>query len=153
VAWERFYRVLMDLLDDSKDAGGRVTVSSDAGFIYHLFGFSTIEEMELLQEAGFTPGEVVEIMSLNGAKVLGIDDEVGTLEPGKLADLVILDGNPLEDLRHTNTVRRVMKNGRLYEGDTLNEIWPRERTLEREGWVRDEPVGVPGTDQGRSSPR
>ena len=58
---------------------------------------------------------------------------------GKLADLIVLDENPLEDIRNTNTIRHVMKNGRLYEGDTLNEVWPRQRVLERAGWILAEP--------------
>ena len=58
---------------------------------------------------------------------------------------MILDGNPLEDIRNTNTITHVMKNGRLYEGDTLNEVWPRQRTLEREDWVG---VSLPNTQAG-----
>ena len=54
---------------------------------------------------------------------------------GKLADLVVLDANPPDDIENTNTISHVMMNGRLYDGDTLNETWPRQRTLERRGWV------------------
>ena len=57
---------------------------------------------------------------------------------------MILDGNPLEDLRNTNTVRFVMKNGRLYEGDTLTEVWPRQRAIEPMWWWNTDPSGLPG---------
>ena len=86
----------MALLDDYKDMGGRVSVSSDAGFIFNLFGFSTIEEMELLQEAGFRPLEVIRGATMHGAEALfepkGLPIEFGIVREGLLADLVIVPG-------------------------------------------------------------
>jgi imidazolonepropionase-like amidohydrolase len=103
VAWKNFYRVWMQMLDDYKDLGGRVTVSSDAGFIYNLFGFSTIEEMELLQEAGFHPLEVLRGATLHGAETLakptGEPIQFGIVEEGMLADLVLIEENPVQNLR------------------------------------------------------
>ena len=103
IAWKEFYRVWMAMLDDYKDMGGRVTVSSDAGFIYNLFGFSTIEEMELLQEAGFHPLEVIRGATMHGAQALldpsGERPEFGIVREGMLADLVISPENPLENLK------------------------------------------------------
>ncbi len=103
LAWNEFYRVWMAMLDDYKDMGGRVTVSSDAGFIYNLFGFSTIEEMELLQEAGFHPLEVIRGATMHGAQTLmkskGEPIDFGVVAEGFLADLVIVEENPLEDLK------------------------------------------------------
>jgi imidazolonepropionase-like amidohydrolase len=102
-AWRSFYRVWMDLLSDYKNLGGRVTVSSDAGFIYNLYGFSTIEEMELLQEAGFHPLEVIRGATLHGAEALfepkGRPIELGVVRPGLLADLVIVPENPVANLK------------------------------------------------------
>lgn len=74
-------------------------------------------------------------MTTFGAEALGMQQDVGSIEPGTFADLTILDANPLVNLRNTNTVRYVMKNGELYEADTLNTIWPTVKTLPRPfGW-------------------
>lgn len=103
VAWRNFYRVWMMFLNDYKNMGGRVTASSDAGFIYNTPGFSTIEELELLQEAGFYPGEAIRAgtyhaaVALNKATKQPIDR--GVVEPGMLADLVIVPDNPFKNLK------------------------------------------------------
>ena len=103
VAWRNFYRVWMEFLNDYKNMGGRVTASSDAGFIYNTPGFSTIEEMELLQEAGFHPLEVIRAATLHAAQTLfkskGTPIEFGVVRPGLLADLAIVDQNPIENLK------------------------------------------------------
>jgi imidazolonepropionase-like amidohydrolase len=103
VAWRNFYRVWMMFLNDYKNMGGRVTASSDAGFIYNTPGFSTIQELELLQEAGFYPGEAIRSGTYHAAqaifKPLGKPIEYGVVEPGMLADLVIVDANPFMNLK------------------------------------------------------
>jgi len=103
IAWKNFYRVWMQMLDDYKDMGGRVTVGSDAGYIYNLYGFSTIEEMELLQEAGFHPLEVIRSATMYGAQSLmkpkGQPIEFGVVREGNLADLVVVGENPIEDIK------------------------------------------------------
>ena len=103
VAWRKFYQVWMEFVNEYKNMGGRVTASSDAGFIYNTPGFSTIEELELLQEAGFTPGEAIRAGTLHAAqalfKPLHKQIEFGTVEPGMLADLVIVDANPIANLK------------------------------------------------------
>jgi imidazolonepropionase-like amidohydrolase len=103
VAWRNFYRVWHELLNDYKNLGGRVTVSSDAGYIYNTYGFSTIQEMELLQEAGFHPLEVIRSATLYGAetltKPLGIAPDFGVVRPGMLADLVVVPENPIANLK------------------------------------------------------
>jgi imidazolonepropionase-like amidohydrolase len=103
VAWRNFYRVWMQFVNDFKNRGGRVTVGSDSGFIYQLYGFGTILELEMLQEAGFHPLEVIRAATLHGAEVLhrpgGRDIEFGEIREGLLADLLIVDENPLENLK------------------------------------------------------
>jgi imidazolonepropionase-like amidohydrolase len=86
-------------LNDYKNHGGRVTLGSDAGYIWKLYGFAYIREMELMQEAGFHPLEVIRCASLNGAEALGMADRIGSVRPGKLADLVITRENPLENFK------------------------------------------------------
>ncbi|MDZ4675231.1 MAG: amidohydrolase family protein [Gemmatimonadota bacterium] len=103
VAWTKFYQVWMSFLNDYKNAGGRVTTGSDAGFIYKLYGFGLIEELELLQHAGFHPLEVVRAATLHGAEAIfepkGIPIEYGIVRPGLLADLIIVDQNPLQNFK------------------------------------------------------
>jgi imidazolonepropionase-like amidohydrolase len=103
VAWRNFFRVWMDFINEYKNMGGRVTPSSDAGFIYNTPGFSTIEEMELFQEAGFHPLEVIRGATLHAAETLfkptGKPIEFGAIQPGLLADLVIVPENPIENLK------------------------------------------------------
>jgi cytosine/adenosine deaminase-related metal-dependent hydrolase len=99
VAWRDNYRRWMSFVNDYKNRGGRVTVGSDSGFIYQLYGFGTIQELELLREAGFHPLEVIRAATLNGAQALGEELRLGSVEPGKFADLVVLDENPLANLK------------------------------------------------------
>lgn len=99
VDWRENYRLWMTFVNTYKNKGGRVTTGSDSGFIWQLYGFAYIRELELLREAGFHPLEVIRAATLNGAEALGLDDRIGTVERGKLADFVILDENPLANLK------------------------------------------------------
>ena len=102
-AWKKFYQVWMGLIEDYKNKGGRVTTGTDSGFIYKLYGFSYVEELELLREAGLHPLEIIRSATLYGAQALhepkGKPIEFGIIRPGLLADLVIVDQNPLENLK------------------------------------------------------
>ncbi len=99
VAWKQNYRIWMRFLNDYKNRGGRVATGSDSGFIYKLYGFDYIRELELLREAGFHPIEVIRAATLKGAEALGRAAEIGSVEPGKLADLVVVEENPLANLK------------------------------------------------------
>ena len=96
IAWKENYRLWMTFLDEYKDHGGRVAVGADAGFIYKLFGFAYVRELELLQEAGFHPLEVVRSATLLG---VGRAEELGSVEVGKKADLVLIPANPLANFK------------------------------------------------------
>jgi hypothetical protein len=100
VAWRENYRLWMSFVNEYKNRGGRVTTGSDNGFIYQLYGFGYIRELELLREAGFHPLEVVRSATLYGAQALGVEKELGSIEAGKLADIVLVDQNPLENLQY-----------------------------------------------------
>ncbi len=99
VAWKKNYRRWMHFINDFKNAGGRVTTGSDAGFIYKVYGFAYVRELELLQEAGFHPLEVLQSATINGAQLLGMDKTLGSIQVGKTADLVIVDENPIENFK------------------------------------------------------
>lgn len=136
VAWRENYRLWMAFVNEYKNRGGRVTAGSDNGFIYQLYGFGFIRELELLREAGFHPLEVVRAATLHAAQALGVEKELGSVEAGKLADLVVLDQNPLENLQYlygtgavavdaeNNVIRKggvryTIKDGILYDARRL----------------------------------
>jgi len=99
VAWKENYRLWMTFVNEYKNRGGRVTTGSDSGFIFQLYGFAYIREMELLREAGFHPLEVIRSATLYGAQLLGMDKEIGSVEVGKLADFAIVEENPLKNFK------------------------------------------------------
>lgn len=103
VEWKNNYRLWMAFINEYKNRGGRVTTGSDSGFIYKLYGFDYIRELELLQESGFHPLEVIRAATMNGAQLLheikGWQSEFGTVRPGMLADLIVVPENPLANLK------------------------------------------------------
>lgn len=113
VAWKKNYQLWMTFVNEYKNRGGRVTAGSDSGYIFQLYGFAYIRELELLREAGFHPLEVIKAATLSGAEALKLDDQIGSVRIGKLADLVIVEENPLLNLKSlygTGAIKLNQKN-------------------------------------------
>ncbi|MDN7127490.1 amidohydrolase family protein [Pseudidiomarina sp. 1APR75-33.1] len=136
VAWRKNYQKWMAFLNDFKNKGGRITTGSDAGYIYKIYGFGLIREFELLREAGFNALEVIQAATLNGAEALGLEHEIGSVVPGKKADLVVVAENPLANFKvlygtghfklnennqpmRTEGVRYTIKDGIVYDAQEL----------------------------------
>jgi imidazolonepropionase-like amidohydrolase/Tol biopolymer transport system component len=115
---------------DIVHAGGKASLGSHG----QLQGLGAHWETWNLASGGLTPHETLRVVTIYGAENIGLQQDVGSLEVGKMADLVVLDRNPLENIKNTNSVRYVMKNGELYEGDTLNMIWPEAKTMKKPFW-------------------
>lgn len=122
------------------DAGGKVGLGSHG----QLQGLGVHWELWTIASGGMKPMDVLRVGTIFGAEAIGLNQHMGTLEGGKLADLQVLNANPLDDIRNTTSIRYVMKNGRLYDAGTLAEIWPRQRPAPRFWWEDEEDVVVNG---------
>jgi len=115
--------------------GGKVLIGSHGefqGLGYHW-------EMWALASGGMGNMEVLRAATIHGAEAMGLAQDIGSIEPGKLADLLVLNQNPLDDIHNTNTIRYVMKDGELFEGDTLNQLWPVQKPLANLWWWNEKP--------------
>ena len=114
------------------EQGGLAGVGSHG----QLQGLGFHWELWAIQSGGMKNLDALKVATLHGAQALGLDGDLGSLDQGKLADLIVLDKNPLENIRNTNTIRFVMKNGRLYNGDTADEVAPAVKKLNRSEWEK-----------------
>ncbi|WP_100643127.1 amidohydrolase family protein [Alteromonas facilis] len=136
IDWKHNFQRWMSFLNDYKNHGGRVTTGSDSGYIYKIYGFGYVRELELLQEAGFHPLEVIQAATLNGAEALGLDADIGSIRIGKKADFVVVKENPLQNFKvlygtghfklnehnepiQTNGVVYTVKDGIVYDAQQL----------------------------------
>jgi imidazolonepropionase-like amidohydrolase len=127
----RFGKQVADIVH----AGGKAALGSHG----QLQGLGAHWETWSLGSGGLTPHETLRVVTLNGAEAIGLQQDLGSLESGKLADLLVLDGNPLVDLRQTKSLRYVMKNGELFDATTLDLVWPEARPLPKPFWWGTEP--------------
>ncbi len=133
--WKENYRLWMKALAEFARRGGLIGAGEDAGFIYQMYGFGFVRELELHQEAGFHPLTVIQHATGNNARILGQEDRLGRLRPGFLADLIVVDGNPLQNLKvlyptgietwrdgqrtQSGGVEWILKDGIPYHGPSL----------------------------------
>ena len=120
--------------------GGRIGAGSHG----QLQGLGMHWEIWMLQSGGLSRHEALRVATINGAEAIGMGTDLGSLEPGKMADLIVLDRDPLADIRNTNSVSKVMVNGRLFDANTLDEEWPRQRKLGPMPWANATPAAGAG---------
>jgi cytosine/adenosine deaminase-related metal-dependent hydrolase len=104
-------------------------------------------ELWSMASGGMSNMDALKTATILGAEALGLEGDLGSIENGKLADLLIMDKNPLEEIRNSNTLTHVIKNGRVYDANTLDEVAPIEKKAEKFEWQTKRPKNVPGVQK------
>ncbi len=122
------------------EAGGRVGLGGHG----QLQGLGVHWELWTIASGGMKPMDALRVGTIFGAEAIGLQQHLGSIEAGKLGDILVLDANPLDDIKNTNTIRYVMKNGRVYDGSTLAEVWPKPRPLPKQWWTTNDALPAAG---------
>ncbi|MFS4467384.1 amidohydrolase family protein [Maribacter sp. 2210JD10-5] len=137
---EHIFKKHAEFMKDLIEADGLGGVGSHG----QLQGLGFHWELWSVGSGGMATHDALRVATIIGAEALGLDGDLGSIEPGKLADIVVLKDNPIENLRHTNTLSHVIKNGKVYDADTLDEVWPVTKKAGKFNWQTIKPEGLPG---------
>lgn len=140
---EHIFKKHAVFMKDLVEAGGLAGVGSHG----QLQGLGYHWELWSVASAEMSEHDALKVATIHGAEALGLDKDLGSLEVGKIADIVVMAQNPLDNLRNTNTLTHVIKNGRVYNADNLDEVWPVEQKAETFYWQTKRPEGLPGVKQ------